>query len=113
LAAKLGLAPDRPAMVLGVVDDPALSEALHGADVKNVSDAHVLLAVVHSAADLDQAVRVHAHMRASNLWVVHLKGAAAAFGDTAVRQQLRAQGYRDNKTCAVSERYTATRYGRG
>ena len=46
------------------------------------------------------------------LWTVYPKGKAGQFGDTAIRTALRDAGWRDTKSCAVSERLTATRYNR-
>ncbi len=110
LAAKLGIGPDKPAAVLGMVDDAALHQALEGATTDDLSLAVELLAVVHADAELQQAVQRHAGMSCRGLWVVHEKGSGAALGDVAIRQALRGQGYKDVKTTAVSGRYTATRY---
>lgn len=112
LAAKLGVSAASPALVLGPVDDAALAAALQGATTPHAADAALLLAVVASPADLDQAVARHAGLATAVLWVVHGKGRSATLGDTAIRSTLRACGYVDNKTSAVSDRLTATRYVR-
>jgi hypothetical protein len=44
-------------------------------------------------------------------WAVYPKGTGVAFGDSEIRSLLRALGFRDSKSCSVSERLTATRYG--
>jgi hypothetical protein len=112
LAAKLGLGPSQRAFVLGVLDDDALKQALQGVVTTDAKAAHVLLAVVRSEADLQSAITAHSLMPCPAMWVVHGKGKAAAVGDSLVRQTLRAQGYMDNKTSAVSDTLTATRYAR-
>lgn len=112
LAAKLGVSADAPALVLGTVDDAALAQALQGATTRRAADAALLIALVYSEADLQRAVARHAPLATRVMWVVHGKGKAAPLGDTAIRAALRAQGYVDNKTSAVSERLTATRYVR-
>lgn len=112
LAAKLGVSAASPALVLGPVDDAALAAALQGATTTRAADAALLLAVVASPADLTQALACHAPLATPVLWVVHGKGRSATLGDTAIRSTLRAQGYIDNKTTAVSDRLTATRYVR-
>lgn len=111
LAAKLGIGPAQPAAVFGrAADDAELAAALQGATTDQLSRASVLVAVVLSPDELTRAVALHAGMPCKGMWVVHAKGKAAALGDTAIRTALRAQGYVDNKTSAVSERLTATRY---
>lgn len=112
LASKLGIGPGQPAAVFGPVDDDAeLAAALVGARTNRPVDAAVLVAAVFSADELAQALQVHAGMPCKAMWVVHAKdGKAAALGDGAIREVLRAQSYKDNKTSAVSARLTATRY---
>jgi hypothetical protein len=112
LAAKLGISAERPAAVQGPTDDAELAQALQGATTDVMQQASVLLAVVATEAQLEQALAVHAGMPCPGLWVVHGKG-RVAFGDTAVRTLMRARGYTDHKSCAVSGTLTATRYHRG
>lgn len=112
LAAKLGVSAQQPAWVHGPLDDAALAQALHGATTRNPAAAQLMLAVVGSAAALDAALQVHAALPCRALWLVHAKGPHAPLGDSAIRSTLRACGYVDNKTTAVSEVHTATRYVR-
>lgn len=112
LASKLGVSATKPAYVLGQIDDAALTEALAGATTDRTDQAAVLLAVTLTTQDLVQAVALHAGMACAAMWVIHVKGKAAVLSDSAIRQYLRERGYMDNKTTAVSDRYTATRYGR-
>lgn len=113
LARKLGIAPDRPAAVFGPVDDdPALAAALQGACTDSVAEATVLVAVVLDDAALAQAMALHRGLPCDGLWVVHAKGRGVALPESRIRETLRAQGYVDHKTSAVSERLTATRYRR-
>ena len=112
LASKLGIGPGQPAAVFGPVDDDAeLAAALIGARTSRPADAVVLVAAVFSLDELAQALQVHASMPCKAVWMVHAKGGkAAALGDGAIRDVLRARGYKDNKTSAVSTQLTATRY---
>lgn len=112
LAAKLGISTAQPAWVWGALDDPALIAAVSGAQAQDPSTAAVLIAVVLTPEALAQAVALHATLPCRGLWAVYEKGKASPFGDAAVREALRARGYRDNKTAAISERLTATRYFR-
>jgi hypothetical protein len=112
LAAKLGIAGDRPAYVFGNADDPALAAALTGASTSDAQRAHLLIAVLRSEADLEAAVELHAGMPCAMLWAVVPKGRGAVPSDASVRRTLRERGYVDSKTAAVSATLTATRYGR-
>jgi len=112
LASKLGIGTDAKAYLLGCADDAALAQALAGASTTGASDAAVLIAIALDDEDLTQAIARHAGMPCRAMWVVHLKGKAATLGDTAIRRRLRDSGYMDNKTTAVSDRFTATRYAR-
>lgn len=111
LASKLGIGPDRLALVMGSPDDPALAAALNGATTGDAGKASVLIAVIESHADLTAAI-ANAEATRLPLWCVYPKGKAADPGDGAIRSALRGAGFMDNKTCAVSERLTATRYAR-
>jgi hypothetical protein len=112
LAAKLGISAEQPAWFFGPLDDPVLTLALAGASTSTVADAHVMVAVVLSADALKQALQQHTQMPGRALWLVNEKGPRAGLGDSAIRTALRAQGYMDNKTTAVSERLSATRYAK-
>lgn len=94
------------ALVLGRCDDPDLIAALDGGRTDRAEDASVLIACIEGAADLDAALAVPGGLP---IWAVYPKG-AVGLGDAAIRAQLRALGYRDSKSCAVSDRLTATRY---
>lgn len=109
LASKLGVGPDKPALVLGSVDVAVLALALAGATTFDAGAASVVLATIGSAEDLDRA-RVAAEACGLALWCVYPKGKAVNFGDAAIRTSMRAAGWIDTKVSAVSERLTATRY---
>lgn len=110
LAHKLGVGADRPAFVVGVVNDPVLAAALDGATVRTSSGATMLIAVLRVLDDLETALRVARSEPTLPIWCVHGKGKRAIVTDAAVRMRFRAAGYVDNKTSAVSEHWTATRY---
>lgn len=111
LRAKLGLAAGARALRVGAFDDTALESALAGVLVDTVETADMIIASISGPADLGAALAVHAACPALPIWVIHPKGAGAAFGDDEIRAVLRAHGFRDTKSCAVSERITASRRG--
>jgi hypothetical protein len=112
LRAKLGLDKGAMAFLVGTCDDAELAEALKGAETAKAKDADVLIARINCERDLDEALKTQASVKAAPLWVVYQKGKGVTFGDAAIRSQLRAAGFRDTKSCAVSERLTATRYNK-
>jgi hypothetical protein len=110
LAAKLGLDKGARARLIGVCDDPALSVAISDALVTADQMPDMIVAVIDTEKDLDQALSAQARFPNIALWAVYRKGKAAAFGDAAIRAKLRNCGFRDTKSCAVSNQFTATRY---
>lgn len=112
LASKLGVGGEKPAFLLGETRDESLLDALAGHHrVERAENASVVVALIDGEASLDAALELAGELGLM-LWCVYPKGKAAAFGDSAIRAHLRGAGWMDNKTCAVSERLTATRYGR-
>ncbi|MBV8034213.1 hypothetical protein [Roseateles sp.] len=113
LAAKLGVSADNPALLIGPTVgalDPALAEALAHGLTGNVKAARMLVAVISKPGELERMADFHAQMICKTVWVVHPKGPGAFPSDAEVRSAMRGWGYVDNKTSAVSERLTATRY---
>jgi hypothetical protein len=115
LAAKLGVSADNPALLIGPTVgtlDPALAEALSHGLTGNVKVARMLVAVISKPGELERMADFHATMLCKTVWVVHPKGRDAYPSDGEIRMELRSRGYVDNKTTAVSDTLTATRYVR-
>ena len=113
LAAKLGVSADNPALLIGPTIgtlDPALAEALAGGITTNLREARMLVAVLSKPSELERMAEFHADMICKTVWVVHAKGPGASPSDAEVRSAMRGWGYVDNKTSAVSDTLTATRY---
>ena len=116
LAAKLGVSAENPALLIGPTVgtlDPALAEALANGLTTNVREARMLVAVLSKPSELVRMADFHADMICKTVWVVHPKGPGASPSDSDVRAEMRSRGYVDNKTSAVSDALTATRYVRG
>jgi hypothetical protein len=113
LADKLGVGPRSRALVCGEVEDPALEEALRAALAPSPAEAHLTVAVVRSAAELETAIDCHRQLPDdAPIWIVYIKGGNSPFGEAAVRSAMRAAGYIDSKTASVSEVHTGTRFSR-
>jgi hypothetical protein len=113
LAAKLGVSAENPALLIGPTVgtlDPALAEALANGLTTNPREARMLVAVLSKPSELERMADFHASMICKTVWVVHPKGPGASPSDAEVRTELRSRGYVDNKTSAVSDKLTATRY---
>jgi hypothetical protein len=108
LKQKLGLDKGK-ARVIGTRDDVELEAALEGATVEDITSATILIARVDSEAQLKLALAIHANAPKLPLWTIYPKG-KTSYGDAAIRTELRARGFRDTKSCAVSDKLTATRY---
>ncbi len=112
LAEKLGVAHGETVAVRGELPLAELDSAL--ADAPRVApwEAAVVVVVVRTEAELGalpvwfRECGISAHV-----WIVHGKGRhSRAPGDTAVREVLRAAGWRDTKVSAIGEDWSATRY---
>lgn len=110
LRAKLGLDKGERALLIGSFDDDALAEALDGALVEDGAAAGMMIACIEGPDDLIAAQTIHGAHPGLALWAIYPKGRDVTFGESKVRAALRMKGFRDTKSCAVSERLTATRY---
>ncbi len=110
LRAKLGLDRGGKALVYGACDDAELAAALDGAVTDDGAQATMLIACITSPEDLAAAEAVQARYPQLPIWAVYPKGRNVSYGESAIRETLRAHGFRDSKTCSVSTRLTATRY---
>lgn len=110
LRSKLGLGEGAKVLLVGPCDDAELAAALEGSLVAEPGLADMLIARIDDPDGLAAACTAHAACPKAPVWAVYPKGKGVAFGDGAIRTALRAAGFRDTKSCAVSERLTATRY---
>jgi len=110
LGQKLGIGHSSPVFVIGSVEDPMLVDVLDGHSADS-GTAVMSLATVHTDRELRHVLAVHeAAMGKAPIWIVYAKGPAATFGETSVRQRMRAKGYRDTKVSAVSTELSAARF---
>jgi hypothetical protein len=111
LREKLGLRDVAKALVIGPVSDAALKEALHGYTTSVSSDARMVIAVTQNDRHLADAVHAYKLLNAgAALWIVYTKGKNSTFGETRVRDGLRALGFVDTKVASVSTALTASRF---
>lgn len=106
LASKLGISPDKPAFVIGTVDDEALATALDGNTTATVTKAAQFIVI----AETPEALPKVPHLPALPVWIVYPKGARSAVPESVVRGHMRNAGWSDTKTSAVSARLTALRF---
>lgn len=110
LRAKLGLEKDARAFLIGTCDDVALADALDGALTGDVAQAAMIVARIDGPDDLAAAQAAQAKSPDLPVWTIYPKGKTVRYGDGIIRAVLREAGFRDTKSCAVSDRLTATRY---
>lgn len=108
LAEKMGLSPGMTVWTFGMLDGAELEGALAG--VESVEPGEAVQGVAR--VEGPEAMEAVAALAPSPVWIVHGKGKAVVFGDNAVRAAMRAEGWIDVKSCAVSETLSATRYSR-
>jgi len=110
LRAKLGLQKGARAFLIGACDDAALAEALDGVSTGNVAEAAMIIARIDGPDDLASARATQAKYAHLPVWMIYPKVKDVSYGDGAIRAALRESGFRDTKSCSVSDRLTATRY---
>lgn len=109
---KLGLSSAKRALVVGEIIDADLAAAVDAGKAGDDAKTVCALAMVRDEAELTAALEMAERLAPGlPIWLVYGKGPKVAFGDAAVRGVMRARGYRDSKSCAVSAEWTATRYG--
>jgi hypothetical protein len=91
----------------------ARSAASWAKAIEEPPHAAMLIARIDGPDDLAAAMAAQADCPGLPIWAIYPKGKNQTFGDGAIRAALRAAGFRDTKSCAVSDRLTATRYARG
>lgn len=113
LKEKMGIGPACKAFVIGDLTEASVLEAPDGAEAATAAEAGLSIAVVENEADLNSAIMEHAALLdGSRIWLVYRKGRSATFGESSIRQIMRAQGFIDTKITAVSTEFTATSYSR-
>lgn len=111
LAEKLGIGPDRAVLRLGPVTDAALLEALAGVrDGDGAGPPVLAIAELPDLAALEAALLVMVDHPGLPLWTVTPKGSGTPLPEATLRTRMRAAGWRDTKSCAVSARMTACRW---
>ena len=111
LAQKLGIGGGGRVYVVGELTVSALIGALASAgQSEDLSLPILILAEIPDKAALDAITTALQTYPLAAVWAVTLKGPSAPVPDARVRQAMRELGYIDTKSCAVSDRMTATRY---
>jgi hypothetical protein len=110
LAEKLGLTGMARAGCLWPVTDPALAAALAG-QVVPVAEATILVAEIMDEGALERLVQALPALAGRHVWCVNGKGPRPPLPEARIREALRAAGWIDSKTTAVSQTMSATRYG--
>ena len=112
LAEKLGVSPDAAVFVVGQPSDATLLAAIAPFRATEFVGAALVLAELADAAAFEIALEILQFVPALPFWGSTRKGKSAPFSDQMLRQAMRARGYIDTKSCAVSSDWTATRYSR-
>ena len=112
LAEKLGVRPNALVFVVGQPSDATLLAAIAPFRATEFVGAALVLAELADAAAFEIALEILQFVPALPFWGVTRKGKSATFSDQILRQSMRARGYIDTKSCAVSSDWTATRYHR-
>jgi hypothetical protein len=92
------------------VTDPVLLQAL-AERVVPVAEATILVAEIIDEVALERLVQALPDLAGRHVWCVNAKGPRPLLPEARIRAALRAAGWIDSKTTAVSAAMSATRYG--
>jgi hypothetical protein len=112
LAKKLGISGASYILLIGRVDDDALVTAMKEAHSVDGKEANLILACVHTQAELDRALTECARFGAviPPVWIVYPKGANRRPNESVIREAFRSKGFIDTKVASVSAGSTALRF---
>ncbi len=110
LTDKLGIKPGVTVFLATPLSDPAVQALLAPFAGAEPQQAQLLLAELQVPEDIGTALRLALAHPHAPLWALHAKGKGPVT-DGLVRSAFRTGGLIDSKSCAVSDRLTATRYG--
>lgn len=110
LLEKLGAAGTVRVGCLWPVTDAVLAEALAGV-LAPEAEAAILVAEVLDEAALARLMAALPGLGRRHVWCVNAKGPRPALPEARIRAGMRAAGWIDSKTTAVSDAVSATRYG--
>ena len=112
LARKLGISSNSRLLLIGDLESPDLNAAIDEASSTTGKDADLVLVSVQTPHDLELALAQLARRKSEPLpmWIIYPKGTINNFGETYVRETLRARGFIDTKIASVSSKLTALRF---
>jgi hypothetical protein len=115
LGRKLGITPETRLYVSREPNDENLQAACAEAASTGASIAKADVAIVlaeDGAGVLSWLKSTRSKQRVPPVWIIYVKGRSSPFGETAVRDAMRAAGFMDTKVASVSEALTALRFVR-
>jgi len=113
LARKLGISPETRLYVSRKFDDEGLLAACaEGASTgASIAKADVAIVLADEGAGIASWLKSTRSTRnVPPVWIVYAKGRSSPFGETAVRDAMRAAGFMDTKVASVSQTLTALRF---
>lgn len=108
LSDKLGIKAKTNVHSLSEISSNNLQTAI-AANLSNLESADLLIAQTIHFQDLVKTLEMNSE-RKLPIWIVNKKGKNSPFGENAIREIMRENGYKDNKTCAIDDVWSVTRY---
>ncbi len=107
LADKLGISAAKRVYLWSAVQDQDLQFALKGSTAAMLEGAAMTLSVLDAAADLETIIP---RLGSLPFWGITRKGKDSPYSENSLRTEMRAHGWIDTKSCAVSATLSGTRY---
>lgn len=107
LSEKLGLKAGLKIHALSQVSSDELKLAI-SASLDAYENANLTIAEIKSEDDLNLALKNN--RRNLPIWLANIKGKSSILSENQIRETMRNNGFKDNKTCSINDIWSATRY---
>lgn len=104
---KLGLKPNVSICAISNISSQTLRDTIEN-NLSPIESADFLFAEIMSEPELLNALKQNECRKP--IWIANIKGKASPLGENTIREIMRSHSFKDNKTCAIDDVWSATRY---
>lgn len=114
LSQKLGLKPETTIFKANIFQSNAINLAVSNNLNVEIKNAQVIFKQIEFEHELIDFIKDYFENEIfSPVWLLNKKGKNSLFNENQIRDIMRENGFKDNKTCAIDEIWSATRYNKG
>lgn len=111
LSQKLGLKPETKIFKADIFQSNEFNSAVSNNLNVDINNAQIIFKQIEYKNELiDFIKRYFENKISSSVWILNKKGKNSLFNENQIRDIMRENGFKDNKTCSIDEIWSATRY---